>query len=198
MKKLWTSILKNKTLIIFLLSIFIIGFIFGILYYVQQNDVIKEGIKEGLNTYKINISEIKINYFIEHIFLLSAIFLLSYTIIGNVLSIFYLFYEGLLFGFSSALFIANFKISGLFYNIISFIFTKLLFIIAIITISIIALKITKKIIYTILSKKGESFYELIRFNILKLVIIITIIIISDIFIYFLGHKILSLFSFLLH
>lgn len=197
MKKLWTSILKNKTIIIFLLSIFLIGVIFGVIYYTQQNNTIKEGIKEGLKIYKNNIEIKKINLFLEHIFLLSSIFLLSYTIIGNVLSIFYLFYEGIILGFSTSVFIANFKISGLLFNLISFILIKLIFIITVIFISIIALKITKKILYTIISKKGESFYELIRYNILKLLIIICIVVISDSFIFFLGNKILSLLIFLL-
>lgn len=197
MNKVWTSIKRNKTMIIFLLSIFIIGAIFGVFYYIQQSDVIKNGIKEGLTTYKTTISKTNINLFVEHIFLLTAIFLLSYTIIGNVLSIFYLFYEGIILGFSTAIFIANYKFSGLIFNLISFILTKALFITSVIFISIVALKITKKIIYTIISKKGESFYELIRFNILKLFIILAIVLISDLFIFFLSNKILSFLTFLL-
>ena len=197
MNKVWTSIKRNKTMIIFLLSIFIIGTIFGVFYYIQQSDVIKNGIKEGLTTYKTTISKTNINLFVEHIFLLTAIFLLSYTIIGNVLSIFYLFYEGIILGFSTAIFIANYKFSGLIFNLISFILTKALFITSVIFISIVALKITKKIIYTIISKKGESFYELIRFNILKLFIILAIVLISDLFIFFLSNKILSFLTFLL-
>lgn len=197
MNKVWTSIKRNKTMIIFLLSIFIIGAIFGVFYYIQQSDVIKNGIKEGLTTYKTTISKTNINLFVKHIFLLTAIFLLSYTIIGNVLSIFYLFYEGIILGFSTAIFIANYKFSGLIFNLISFILTKALFITSVIFISIVALKITKKIIYTIISKKGESFYELIRFNILKLFIILAIVLISDLFIFFLSNKILSFLTFLL-
>ena len=120
MKKVWTSIAKNKTIIIFLLCIFIIGTIFGAFYYIKQSDVIKSGIKEGLTTYKVTIGKTNINLFVEHIFLLSAIFLLSYTMIGNVISIFYLFYEGIILGFSTAIFIANYKFSGLIFNFISF------------------------------------------------------------------------------
>ncbi len=197
MKKVWTSIAKNKTIIIFLLCIFIIGTIFGAFYYIKQSDVIKSGIKEGLTTYKVTIGKTNINLFVEHIFLLSAIFLLSYTIIGNVISIFYLFYEGIILGFSTAIFIANYKFSGLIFNFISFLLTKALFLTAVLFISIVALKITKKIIYTIISKKGESFYELIRYNILKLFIILAIVLISDLFIFFFSNKILSFITFLL-
>lgn len=197
MNKIWTSIKKNKTVIIFLLSIFIVGAIFGVVFYFQQNDVIKDGIKEGLSNYKNNLQNKNINLFLEHIFLLSAIFLLSYTIIGNVLSIFYLFYEGIILGFSTAIFMTNYKISGLIYNLISFLLTKSLFLIGVIFISIIAFNITKKIINTIISRKGESFYELIRYNILRLLIILIIVLISDIFIFFLSNKILNLLLILL-
>ncbi len=197
MKLLRTSYRNNKRIFLFLITIFLIAFIFGIIFYTKQEDLIKSNITDILKTFSNNLGKIHINYILIHIITLLVIFTLSLTIIGLVFTIFYFFYECMTLGFIIAMFTTNFGISGLIFAIIYIILVKIFFILILFYIYTLALKIDKRIIYNLLTKSNETINSIFKNSLKKLFVLSVILIISDVFIYFCGSKILQLCSFLL-
>ena len=195
MKLIRTSF-KNKGILIFLISIFLIGFIFGFIYYFKLPLITKTGINENLLDIKSLLKDANLNYFFQHNIIFTMIFFLSFTVILFPFIIFYLFYEGVSLGFSFIIFFSSFKMSGLIYSLILFIITKLLYLLFIFYLIYNSFIITKTMILLIL-KKNRNINITFKKYLQRLIILIVIMLLYDVFIYFLGSKILCLFKFLL-
>ena len=113
------------------------------------------------------------------------------------LTLFYIFYEILSFGFVLAYYGCVFNIGGIIYELIYFLINKALFLLVLIYISIISYKLIKKILKSLINKENISVRELYSNFFKKILICSAFILIADIFVYFFGNKILSLFQFLL-
>ncbi len=196
MKLFRTSLKKNKNIFMFLLFIFIIGFIFGIIYYFKLPQITKNGINDNLLEITKNLKTIHLNYFFYHNIIFLLIFFLSFTVIFFPIILFYLFYEGVTLGFSFIIFLASFKISGLFFAIILFLLTKMIYIIFIFYMIFNSYNICKIMIVLIL-KKNNNINLMFKIFFQRLIIILLFISIYNIFLYFFGSKILYLFKFLL-
>lgn len=194
MKLKWTS--SNKHLINFLISLFIMGILIGIYFYIKQPSLIKVSIINELNLLESTLISTRQNNFLYHLILLSVFTLISIIILGVPIILFYFFYEAVSIGFLIASFVHYKKISGLFYSVIFLLVNKILFYIFLIYILIISINYCKKMIISF-KQKDYKIYEYIFNHLVKMIFTLIIVMIMDLFIYIFANKILAYFIFLL-
>ncbi|NLL02032.1 MAG: hypothetical protein GX265_03320, partial [Mollicutes bacterium] len=174
----------------------IIGVLVGIYIYIRQPSLVKASIINELKSLEDILKNSKQNNFLYHIIVLSISAFLSTFVIGIPIIIFYLFYEGLSIGFLLASFINYKKISGLLFGTVFFIINKLLLLSIIIYLLIVSINYSKKIIINIKNKDYRISEHLLN-HLIKMIFVFIIVMTYDIFIYFLGNRILTYFIFLL-
>jgi len=188
---------RNSKVFKFALTFIIISLLTGIVLYLNLNKETKDLIMNSLLTLNDNLKDVRQNNIIYHLFIISSFVLLSLTLFLYPLTLFYIFYEILSFGFVLAYYGCVFNIGGIIYELIYFLINKALFLLVLIYISIISYKLIKKIIKSLINKENISVRELYSNFFKKILICSAFILITDIFVYFFGNKILSLFQFLL-
>lgn len=193
MKRLYSNNIAKT----FIITLIIIAFIFGILYYNFQSAANIDLIIENLKNLQEVIQNDHQNMLLMHLLIIIILIFLAYSIIGIPLILFYLFFECTSIGFLIASLYGAYKISGIIFGLIYILLCKMPFILCIIYIAYIALKISKKLLKVLIYKENESLYLLLKNLFLKLGITSLAIIIYDLFLYFAANKILSLFLFLL-
>lgn len=191
MKLKWTS--SNKPLIKFLIILFIIGIFVGIYLYLNANNIVKESVLNEISTIPELITKTRQNCLFSHLLIISIIIILSFTIIGVPLIIFYYFYESVSLGFFIATLWKWKKINGLLFSIPFTIINKLIFFALLIYIIINSLSYSKKIISNWKANKNDIIIRHLYKMGFALITILTI----DTIIYFGGNKLLSIFLFLL-
>lgn len=192
---MWTSNIKK--IYVFYSVIAIIGLILGLVFLLSMNEANKEIIFLNINEWTQNIENGHINNIITHVVVLSSLFILSLIIIGLPLNLFLNLYNGFSIGFIIITLTNLFKIKGFFYSIIYIIITKAIYIFF----SFILTASNSK--YCLVNIK--TFLKTFKFNKEQLTILcqknllcIGIIICYDIFLYFVGSKILTIFNFLIN
>jgi len=188
---------RNSKVFKFALTFIIISLLTGIVLYLNLNKETKDLIMNSLLTLNDNLKDVRQNNVIYHLFIMSSFVLLSLTLFLYPLTLFYIFYEILSFGFVLAYYGCVFNIGGIIYELIYFLINKALFLLVLIYISIISYKLIKKILKSLINKENISVSELYSNFFKKILICSAFILITDIFVYFFGNKILSLFQFLL-
>ena len=171
--------------------------ILGLVFLLSINEANKEIIFLNINEWMQNIENGHINNIITHVVVLSSLFILSLIIIGLPLNLFLNLYNGFSIGFIIITLTNLFKIKGFFYSIIYIIITKAIYIFF----SFILTASNSK--YCLVNIK--TFLKTFKFNKEQLTILcqknllcIGIIICYDIFLYFVGSKILTIFNFLIN
>ena len=192
---MWTSNIKK--IYAFYSVISIIGLILGLVFLISMNEANKEIIFLNINEWIQNIESGHINNIITHVVILSSLFILSLIIIGLPLNLFLNLYNGFSIGFIIITLTNLFKIKGFFYSIIYIIITKAIYIFF----SFILTASNSK--YCLVNIK--TFLKTFKFNKEQLTILcqknllcIGIIICYDMFLYFVGSKILTIFNFLIN
>ena len=192
---MWTSNIKK--IYAFYSVISIIGLILGLVFLISMNEANKEIIFLNINEWIQNIENGHINNIITHVVVLSSLFILSLIIIGLPLNLFLNLYNGFSIGFIIITLTNLFKIKGFFYSIIYIIITKAIYIFF----SFILTASNSK--YCLVNI--NMFLKTFKFNKEQLTILcqknllcIGIIIFYDIFLYFVGSKILTIFNFLIN
>lgn len=194
MKFKWTS--SNKNLIKFLVALLIMGILIGIYIYIKQPSLIKVSIINELKLLDNTLKTTHQNNFLYHILIISVFTFLSILVLGVPIILFYLFYEGVSMGFLIAGLFNYKKVSGLIYGVIFMTINKLILYVLLVYLLIVSINYSKKVIISI-RRKDYRIYEYIFTHLVKMVFILIVIIVYDIFIYFLGNKILAYFTFLL-
>lgn len=192
---MWTSNIKKFYAFYSVISI--IGLILGLVFLISMNEANKEIIFLNINEWIQNIENGHINNIITHVVVLSSLFILSLIIIGLPLNLFLNLYNGFSIGFIIITLTNLFKIKGFFYSIIYIIITKAIYIFF----SFILTASNSK--YCLVNI--NMFLKTFKFNKEQLTILcqknllcIGIIICYDIFLYFVGSKILTIFNFLIN
>lgn len=180
---------KNNFLVKFVGALFLIGIIIGFLFYFTY----KPDLSSSIDSFKTLISTTNQNTFISNIILISAIFILSISIVGLPALVFYIFYEGLSIGFTLGLFMAAFHAKGLIFYLLFFIVSKLIYTAIMLYFSIISIRYIIKFVECIINKNREELYRTIVYHFYRFIIILVIVIVNSSLIYFLSNKILSLF-----
>lgn len=147
----------------------------------------------NLESFKNLITTTHQNTFMSNIALISAIFVLSISIIGLPAIIFYIFYEGLSIGFTIGLFLGIYHFKGLLFYILFFILSKLLYILIMLYFSILSIRYLIKFVECIINKNRENLYKTIVYHFYRFIIVLLIIIVNSTLIYFLSNKIIMFF-----
>jgi len=194
MKFKWTS--SRIVFIKFIVSLFIIGIIFGFIFYSNESNLIKTNIINEITNLKEYLILTRQNNFLYHIILLSVLTVLSLLVIGLPIILFYFFYEGVSFGYLlAALFHIN-GIDGLFFGIIFSLINKLFIYLALIYLIYTSYHYSKSVIISA-RNKNYQISSYISKHLFRIILIFLFVILFDVFIYFLGNKIVGYFIFLL-
>ena len=183
---------SSTFLIKFLFGLLVIAFLFGIYIFLNLDTNVKEGIITSLSDIKTSILEPQ-NFIINHIIILCVLFVLSLSVFGSILVIFYNFYEIASLGFFIASMIKYKGISGLLFGTGVFICNKLVWFLIISYLCIISITYSISFIQKLHTDKSMLIIKHIK----RLSILLGITIINETLIYFLSTKILSLLLFLL-
>jgi len=184
---------QHKKHFIFALIVILVGFLSGIIYYILLNEETKLNISYTI----INYTNFKNNAIIKDLIIMSSLLVTSFFIIGLPLSIFYLFYEGLSYGFLISIFMHNFGISGLIYGSLFFVINEFLILLLIIFFIKKLINITRFIIGGIIYKGDYLIKNKLLNNIYNALYIIVFVLIINIILYFISPKIFDNLIFLL-
>ena len=183
---------SSTFLIKFLFGLLVIAFLFGIYIFLNLDTNVKEGIITSLSDIKTSILEPQ-NFIINHIIILCVLFVLSLSVFGSILVIFYNFYEIASLGFFIASMIKYKGIFGLLFGTCVFICNKLVWFLIISYLCIISITYSISFIQKLHTDKSMLIIKHIK----RLSILLGIALINETLIYFLSNKILSLLLFLL-
>ena len=184
---------SHKNYLLFVVIVMGIGILAGILYYQFLDQNVKNNIVNTLANYQT----FKNNNIVKDIIITSILLVSSFFIIGLPISLFYLFYESVSFGFALNIFFVSYKIKGIIYFLIYFIINKLLILLLIILLIKKIINISRYIIGYIIYKKDSTIKNKIMENFKKSLYIIIIILVVDIILYFISPFILNRFTFLI-
>lgn len=191
MKFKWLK--SNRSIIKFLLMLFITSILVGIYLYLSKEKLIRESINTELIKMINNLDITRQNNILNHLLIMIVLSVLSLTIIGLPIILIYFLYEGVSIGFLLSSFINYSPIKGMLFGTIFIIISKIIYI----TILIYLLTNTLKYIKSFLKRLKTTKNELIINQIIKISFCTTITLINDIILYFIGNKIITIFKFIL-
>ena len=194
MKFKWTS--SNKYIIKFLFLMFLLGVFVGFYIYLKQPSTIKTGIVNEIATLEKLLRGAPQNNFLYHLVIFSVVFVVSLSIVGMPIILFYLFYEGVSAGFLLAGLFHYKKIRGILYGAIFILVNKAVIYISLCYILVVSITFANRVLHSI-RKRDNRWPSYIINHIIKLTFSIFVLVLGDVFIYFFGNKILSYFLFLL-
>lgn len=191
MKFKWLK--SNRSIIKFLVMLFITSILVGIYLYLSKEKLIKESINTELIKMINNLDITRQNNILNHLLIMIVISVLSLTIIGLPVILIYFLYEGVSIGFLVSSFINYSPIKGMLFGTIFIIISKIIYITILIYLLTNTLKYTKSFLKRLKTAKNE----LIINQVIKILFCITITLINDIILYFIGNKIITIFKFIL-
>lgn len=191
MKFKWLK--SNRSIIKFLVMLFITSILVGIYLYLSKEKLIKESINTELIKMINNLDITRQNNILNHLLIMIVISVLSLTIIGLPVILIYFLYEGVSIGFLLSSFINYSPIKGMLFGTIFIIISKIIYIAILIYLLTNTLKNTKSFLKRLKTTKNE----LIINQVIKILFCITITLINDIILYFIGNKIITIFKFIL-
>ncbi|MEG2847907.1 MAG: stage II sporulation protein M [Bacilli bacterium] len=164
MDKLINGLRINRKMLIFLISLALIGVIVGSIFVIILNNTDKTLIKDYLQTFLNNINDNKLNYLealknisISNYLYAGIIWLLGISIIGLPIIIFMYFMKCFMLGFTIASILINFKLKGI---VLAFLYVFPHHIINLIIYTLLlsyAITLSLKIIEAVLKKKSINF-----------------------------------------
>lgn len=192
---MWTS--NGKKLYLFLGIIFIVGIIAGIFFLFYLDEASKEIIFLNINDWIQGLEKNHINLIVNHLIILSSLFITNLFIIGLPFVLFFIFYNGFSMGFIISSLINILGIKGLLYGIIYILISKGVYIFFLSIFAVTLIKIVFIVVFKLL--KGIRINkDLLILLVKKALICIAIILIYDIILYFFGTKLINIFNFLLN
>ena len=191
MKFKWLK--SNRSIIKFLLMLFITSILVGIYLYLSKEKLIRERINTELIKMINNLDITRQNNILNHLLIMIVLSVLSLTIIGLPIILIYFLYEGVSIGFLLSSFINYSPIKGMLFGTIFIIISKIIYITILIYLLTNTLKYTKNFLKRLKTTKNE----LIINQVIKISFCTTITLINDIILYFIGNKIITIFKFIL-
>lgn len=191
MKFKWLK--SNRSIIKFLLMLFITSILVGIYLYLSKEKLIRESINTELIKMINNLDITRQNNILNHLLIMIVLSVLSLTIIGLPIILIYFLYEGVSIGFLLSSFINYSPIKGMLFGTIFIIISKIIYITILIYLLTNTLKYTKNFLKRLKMSKNE----LIINQVIKISFCTTITLINDIILYFIGNKIITIFKFIL-
>ncbi len=181
--------LKNMFLVKFVVALFLVGILGGLLFELA----LKPDLANELATFKELITSSHQNTFLSSMITLSMIFVLSISVIGLPIILFYIFYEGLSLGFTLGAFIYFYHLKGAFFYLLFVIFSKVIYFVLLLYFAVISLRYIAKFLDTFFSKNREELYKTIVFHFYRFLAVLLLSLANSTLIYFLSNLILKLF-----
>ena len=191
MKFKWLK--SNRSIIKFLLMLFITSILVGIYLYLSKEKLIRESINTELIKMINNLDITRQNNILNHLLIMIVLSVLSLTILVLPIILIYFLYEGVSIGFLLSSFINYSPIKGMLFGTIFIIISKIIYITILIYLLTNTLKYTKNFLKRLKMSKNE----LIINQVIKISFCTTITLINDIILYFIGNKIITIFKFIL-
>lgn len=181
-----TSFSKYKFVFLFLFILFLFGVVTGLLFYLKQEQVIKESILQSLTPlFQENVFTLKSVLF--HFLILLGLIALSFCFLAIPGFICYLFFEGISIGFVLPIFFSLYKINGLFYFLLYFLFVKVIYLILLFFLFLKLVRFTKKYV------EGLRLRKYIFMEDMKYIgVVVVVLLINDLIVYFGSNQLLSL------
>ena len=181
--------LKNNFLVKFVVTLFFIGLIIGIGYHLT----FRPNLGDTLEIFKEMILGTHQNTFLTSIVVISAIFILSLSVIGMPVILFYVFYEGVSIGYTLIAFILTYHFKGAVFYLLFFIISKLIFLVLVGYFSIMSLRYIATFLDHFFSKNKSELYKTIVYHFYRFAIVLGIAIINCGLIYLFANKLIRLF-----
>lgn len=194
MNLLRTSLKNNKKFLEILLFLFLFGFLIGFFLYMKFDN---SKVLEEVQSISLYLDSTRIQYFSIHFLLLSVFITCSFTLIGIILFPLYFIFEGICIIYHILTFTSIFHLSGLFYSILFHIFIKGFYLFLMIFLFKTILNIVKIVILRLKNVEEEQSTIFLAKYIRRIVFLILCVLLNDLFIYFLGNKILCWFLFII-
>lgn len=187
------KLIKKNVQVKFMLTLFILGIILGILLYIIFG-------YNGTNYIEMindNIGVIRTNIMLTSLLEISTVFILSLLVIGMFIVPFITFYEGVSIGFTMWAFISIYGIKGLLFYILLFIIVKLVYMIILLYFSSTSLNYSYKFIRLFYFKDKEKLTSNIVKYVFRFIIVLLIALFNSSIIYFASYRLVKLIMFLL-
>lgn len=184
MKTIWTSLQKHKSLLVFFSILFLFGIITGIIFYFKQDISLRRELEECLkDLFSSNVFSMRNIFY--HLFIFLCICVSLFCFLGIPLFVFALFFEGLSIGFVIPIFILLFKVRAIGYFLVYFILVKFFYLCLLFFFFIKMISFTKTYLVC-LKNKNYLFLD----NLKYIVILGVMFLANDLFVFFVGNKIL--------
>lgn len=179
--------IKENAIVRFVVALLIVGFITGLLFYLlYRPDVMNEIVEfKNLSGHQ--------NIYLHSIFLISAAFILSITVVGLPILAFILFYEGMSIGFTLAAFLSAYSFKGLLFYVLFSIVTKMILLTAFLYFVIVSISYVFKFLDGLISKNNEGIMRAIVKELYRFLIVLGVIILNATIVTLIGDKLIGLF-----
>lgn len=190
---MWTS--YNKKFLLFVGIVFVMGLVFGICFYSLLEVGLKESLLETIKVYLNEIGDVKFNFILSHLAVLSVIIVSVWFGLGLILGLVYVFYNGFVLGFILSMFTIVLGFKGFLFGIVYVLITKGVFLFFLLILIVSVIKIGIDVVYSLINKGGvlKSNRNLL-FK--RSVVCLAFILVNDLVLYFWGDKMINLFNFL--
>ena len=178
---------KNKYARVLVLSIFVISWVVGFSYGINNPYDISEYVK--------NIDKNMLLF--NHLLVVVLFFFSTISLIGILINGFYIGFEGVSVGFVVSAFFKTYGIKGIIYSLINLVLNKGLFIIILFYIFIVGIKYVKKCLSNIVGLSTDYLIVLIKPMVKKYLLIVIFSVVYDLLNYFLLYKLVKYFTFIL-
>ncbi len=179
--------IKANVIAKFIIALFIIGILTGIIFYLTY----KPNLTSYFNEFKSLIETTHQNTYLSSLFIVGSIFVLSVSIVGVPVLLFYIFYEGLSLGFTASLFL-SFSFKKFIFYLIFVVLAKAIFIIFILYFTIISVKSSIKLFNALIEKNRVDLERTIINHFYRFMIVLALVLLNSTLIFLFANKILAL------
>lgn len=192
--KYWS---KRKVIVAFLISIFIVGLIFGIILGIKQDIIFKNDVVYSFKSIKETLLNKRINLIIIHTVICIILIVNSFLAPLYIFNVLYLFSKGMCIGFSIYLLTLTFGIQGLVSGFLYSFVLQLVYIVCLLFILLKCFDLSKAVLGMLFDDQDMRKRQIKR--ICSAIGIMTmVILLNDIIIYFFSKEILTKLLFLLN
>ena len=192
--KYWS---KRKVIVAFLISIFIVGLIFGIILGIKQDIIFKNDVVYSFKNIKETLLNKRINLIIIHVVICMILIVNSFLAPLYIFNVLYLFSKGMCIGFSIYLLTLTFGIQGLVSGFLYSFVLQLVYIVCLLFILLKCFDLSKAVLGMLFDDQDMRKRQIKRIC-SAIGIIAMIILLNDIIIYFFSKEILTKLLFLLN
>lgn len=193
MMKQWTSRMLRNNVIRAFVILFLLGLILGIVYFFVQSAENRIVLATSYKSIK-DITEIRVNLILNHFLVILGSLLFSYFLLGGLVYIGYIIFEGVSIGFSISVLTFSLGIKGILFYLIYFLFFKLVFLIILAFFSIKIYRLVNIRINIFLNRQNNELKVNFYNNFSKAFVILIFVLVNDILIYLYSPYISSLLN----